>query len=86
MLTQIDDVEGYTQFIHRLMAQMAVVVLGMTEEQQARFFQMITDNADIMTTLFPGSELFQHAAGSNDAPVDSQILQAYQAWKISRGG
>jgi hypothetical protein len=83
-LTPVENVSGYTDFIHRFMAQISASIMGMTEEQQHRFFKMITDNADIMTTLFPGSDLFQHAAGQNDSPMDTAILQAYQAWVASQ--
>lgn len=83
-LTSVENVNGYTDFIHRFMSQISVVIMGMTEDQQRRFFKMITDNADIMTALFPGSELFQYAAGQNSNPLDTAIMQAYQAWAANQ--
>lgn len=83
-LDPVNDVEAYREFARRFMAQVGVTVVTLPEEQRNRFFRMLHDNADVMLAMFPGMELFQYVAGQNPNPVDSPLLQAYQAWASSQ--
>ena len=57
-------------------------ILNLSKADQAQVFRMLTDNANVLIKIVPNSPLLVGIVSG--IPVDdSQITQAYNAWKHS---
>jgi len=57
-------------------------ILNLNADEQARLFEMLTNNADILTKIVPDIPLVEYlATGKDTSANDQQIIQAYTAWK-----
>ena len=88
----IENTELYRDHIvHYFDEQLGRDIVNLAESDRNRLFQMLTDYADILRTLFhPGIPIIEHILG-NSWNVDSgelqhanEMIRQYEEWKNVR--
>ena len=55
------------------------IVMNLTEQEQQKLFQLVTDNAELLIKVMPDMPLLQHIM--NNTESDNQLIQSYSSWK-----
>ena len=63
-----------------MMDEITQNILNLNKNEQARLFQMLSENANILIKVVPSSTLLAYIA-SGVTDDNSSIIQAYSAWK-----
>lgn len=93
-----EEAELYRKHIvHYFDTQMGNDILNLSPEDKFKFFQMMTDYADILEKIFhPGIDIIEHILGKRFAAAkanpheginwdyDCPIIREYEEWKASK--